>query len=390
MKILTLSDLQLSGGASVACNRISAAVRSCGANIFSSSSDGIHSKTHQTLFLGRKFELLNRLFGSALPFTFVEELRDKELHKQLSKILRAVKPDIINAHNLHSAGWPISLIKRCLYFAPVVWTLHDCWSFLGAYYPTHSAPQSPKLKYEINRFWESLKRNPPKHPLSASTPSTWMKNEAQDSQWADHKVEVIHNPVPDSFFVSRDRIACKRALGLNETKATILCIAGNLKEERKGGQILSEILADDLSQKIEIVLIGNGYSATSNSENVKFLGFVRDEITLQIAYSAADILLHPAPIDNLPNTVAESMSCGTPVLAFDTGGLPEMVVPEQSGWLVSSINSEEMIHSLKNILEATSQINLRNSTREIASNLFKSSRIGEKYYSLFSRCLANQ
>jgi hypothetical protein len=49
-----------------------------------------------------------------------------------------------------------------------------------------------------------------------------------------------------------------------------------------------------------------------------------------------------------------------------------------------------MIHSLKNILEATSKINLRNSTREIASNLFKSSCVGEKYYSLFSRCLANQ
>lgn len=386
MKIFTLSDLQLSGGAAVACNRISTAVQSCGANVFSSSSDGVNTETHQSLFLGRKFELLIRLFGSTLPFTFLEELQAKELHKQLSIILRAAKPDLINTHNLHSAGWPISLIKCCLNFAPVVWTLHDCWSFLGSFYPTHSPPPSVKLKGEIIRFWNSIKSNPPKHKLYAATPSLWMKNEALGSHWAHYKVEAIHNPVPDSFFTTRDRSACKKALSLNETKTSILCIAGNLEEERKGGPILRDILAEDWGQDVEFILIGNGYTAAHNSGYVKYLGFVRDEITLQIAYSAADILLHPAPIDNLPNTVAESMSCGTPVLAFGKGGLPEMVEPERSGWLVQNCDGKEIISKLKSILDSKSYFDLQKTSKSTAYAKFNSSKVGKTYQNLFNSC----
>jgi glycosyltransferase involved in cell wall biosynthesis len=381
--------MQSTGGASIACNRISDALRSNDHHVLSISSDGINSDSNYLLFLGKKFEIISRLFGTALPHQLIDHFQVKELHRQLSILLNRIKPDLINVHNLHSAGWPISLVRTCLHFAPVVWTLHDCWSFLGSYYPIYSAAQSPKLKCEINKFWESVRRNSPKHSLCAATPSVWMKNEAKTSHWADYNVEAIHNPVPDSFFATRDRKACKRALSLNESKTTILCIAGNLDEERKGGPILSDILAENWGQEVEFLLIGNGYSATSNSENVKCIGFLKDEITLQIAYAAADILLHPAPIDNLPNTVAESMSCGTPVLAFDTGGLPEMITHEKSGWLEPSLNSSEMIHSLKNILKTGSHTNLRNSTREIALNLFQSTLIGEKYYDLFPACGAH-
>jgi glycosyltransferase involved in cell wall biosynthesis len=386
VKIISLSDLQNTGGASVACNRINDTIKESGAELSSISSDGVNSKDHNVLFLGKKYALLQHFFSHHLPDSLFEKLRKLELKRQLSFILSSEKPSIINVHNLHSADWPISIIKTCLHFAPVVWTLHDCWSFLGSYYPTHSAPQSPKLKYEINRFWESLKRNPLNHPLSAVTPSTWMKNEAQDSHWADQKVETIHNPVPDSFFATRDRLACKKALSINETKTTILCIAGNLDEERKGGPILRDILAEEWGQDVEFILIGKGYTPAQNSRHVKCLGFVRDELTLQIAYYAADILLHPAPIDNLPNTVAESMSCGTPVLAFDTGGLTEMVITQQSGWRVPPGDHTGMISTLRDVLDTKSYSDLRKSSRSTASEKFLSSKVGKKYQDLFISC----
>ena len=301
LNILTLSDKRNIGGASIASNRIQNVLRTNKGKISTISSDGLIDEDHRVLFLGKKFELLSELFSNLLPSTFIEQLRSKELQKQLRLLLQHIKPDLINVHNLHSAGWPISLIQSCLTFAPVVWTLHDCWSFLGSFYPTHSPSPTLKLKAEIDRFWNSLKTNPPKHKLYAATPSLWMKNEALRLHWADYKVEQIYNPVPDSFFATRDRLACKRALGLNETKTTILCVAGNLEEERKGGPILRDILTEEWGQDVEFILIGNGYTPAHNSRHVKCLGFVRDDLTLQIAYSAADILLHPAPIDNLPN-----------------------------------------------------------------------------------------
>ena len=103
---------------------------------------------------------------------------------------------------------------------------------------------------------------------------------------------------------------------------------------------------------------------------------------MQIAYNAADLVLHPAPIDNLPNTVAEAMSAGTPILSFQTGGLPEMVVPGKSGWLVPKINAQLMTQELRSIIKTKSYKNLRNSTKEHAEKLFDPKEIGKKYIEL--------
>ena len=386
--MLTLSDLQNTGGASVACNRIANALSNCGVTVSSTSSDGFESSSHKPLLLGRKYQVLSTLFSSKLPNFILENLRFKELQKQLRSLLRAKRPDVINAHNLHSAGWPVSLIRTCLDYAPVVWTLHDCWSFLGSFYPTHSPTPSAKLKDEIDRFWNSLRVNPPKYKICGITPSAWMKKHANDYQWKDYQVEVIHNPMPDSFFISKDRTACKRALNLKEGKTTILCIAGNLDEVRKGGLILNDILREQFDDKVEFLLIGRVNSSIISSDNVKCLGFINDEITTQIAYYAADILLHLAPIDNLPNTVAESISCGTPVLAFDTGGISEMVVPEKSGWLVKPICSKLLKTKLKSILENPNKIErLRIGTKAKARIILDSKYIGAQYYHILRSLL---
>ena len=386
MKLLTLLDLQNTGGASVACNRIANALRNCGVSVSSTSSDGIDSFSHRPLFLGKKHQVLSTLLSSKLPNFILENLRVKELQKRLRSLLRAIQPDIINAHNMHSAGWPISLIRTCLDYAPVVWTLHDCWSFLGSFYPTHSPAPSHKLKDEIDRFWKSLRVNPPKHKLCATTPSSWMKNQAEMSYWKRYQVDCINNPIPDSYFSPKHRLACKRALELKEKKTTILCIAGNLKEERKGGMILNSILSGEWGRDAEFLLIGNGDPHHTYSENVKSLGFINDEISLQIAYCAADLVLHPAPVDNLPNTVAESLSCGTPALAFDTGGLPEMVVPQKSGWLIAPGDHVGMLSTLKGILETKSYSGLRSTSQSIACEKFQSSRIGKEYQDLCISC----
>ena len=388
MKILTFSDLQYFGGASVACNRIANALSNCGVTVYSTSSDGFESSSHKPLFLGKKYQILSTLLSSKLPNFILKNLRVKELQKQLISLLRGNQPDIINAHNLHSAGWPISLIRTCLDYAPVVWTLHDCWSFLGSFYHTHSPAPSAKLKEEIDSFWNSLMGNPAKYKLCATTPSSWMKNQAGASYWKQYQIDCIHNPIPDSYFSPKDRLACKRALNLKEEKTTILCIAGNLNEERKGGINLNSILSQKWGSDAEFLLIGNGDSHHTYAENVKSLGFINDEISLQIAYHAADLLLHTAPVDNLPNTVAESLSCGTPVLAFDTGGLSEMVIPQMSGWLVPPGDQAGMISTLRSVLDTKSYSALHSSCRSTASEKFQSSKIGKEYQDLFISCTA--
>lgn len=385
MKICNLSDVSKSGGASVAANRVAQALVKMDQSVSRISSDGSdHSDVDEhVLALGRKYLLLSQFLKFSHNSYLSDFFRFKELSRQFDGILRRIKPDAINIHNLHSASWPIGLVKTALKHAPVSWTLHDCWSFSGRYYPTHSPPPSDRITRTIDRFWNSLRVNPPKHKLCATTPSTWMKNQAEASYWKQYQVDCINNPIPDSYFSPKDRLACKRALELKEEKTIILCIAGNLKEERKGGIILNSILSEEWGSDAEFLLIGNGDPHHTYSENVKSLGFIKDEISLQMAYHAADLVLHPAPVDNLPNTVAESLSCGTPVLAFDTGGLPEMVIPQKSGWLVPTSDHSAIISTLRDVLDTKSYSDLRNSSRNTAYEKFQQSKIGKEYKDLF-------
>lgn len=357
-----------------------------GAEVFQLSSNGTNTKNQRALFYGKKFSALHDLLSSLVSASKAKSLRNKNLNLQFRKFLQQEKFDAINIHNLHSAGWPISLVSTALQFAPVVWTLHDCWSFLGSFYPTYCPAPCDSQELQLKSFWRSIKYSPPQHPLTAVTPSDWMNKEASSSHWKGYEVLTIHNPVPKSFFELLDRQSCKKALGLSLEKPIVLSIAGNLTEERKGGTILLEILESEVKDQCQLLLIGEGNQF--NDPKIKSLGYVQDEITLRIAYHAADVLLHPAQVDNLPNTVAESMSCGTPVLAFNTGGLPEMVIPDKSGWLVEEMNSNAMIKKLKSVAQSKQAYELRQSTKETARKLFNEDKVADDYFNAFKLALS--
>ena len=229
---------------------------------------------------------------------------------------------------------------------------------------------------DLKNFWRQNRSH-----LYAVTPSHWLKGQATKFSWDKTKITTIKNPIPDTFFENKNRSACKEALGIKDDLPAVICIAGNLEEERKGGLFLKQILNTSIVEKVQFLLIGSGFNDCH--DNIISLGFIKDELTLKIAYHAADLLLHPAPIDNLPNTVAESISCGTPVLAFETGGIPEMVVEDVSGWLVKSIDTDSMIKKLKTIIESSLYINIRNSCQQFAEDHFNYNEIGSLYIKLF-------
>ena len=101
---------------------------------------------------------------------------------------------------------------------------------------------------------------------------------------------------------------------------------------------------------------------------------------MAILYSAADLLLHTAPIDNLPNTVAESLRCGTPVAAFRTGGIPEMIVENKTGWLVDEHNDDHMLALLADTPPLQSSVN---DIQGFSEELFSEERAVTSYISLF-------
>ena len=153
--------------------------------------------------------------------------------------------------------------------------------------------------------------------------------------------------------------------------------------------MIEKIIQAVPTNEAEFLLVGDGCPNFSKTSNIRQLGCIKDEITIQLAHNAADLLVHPAPIDNLPNTVAESMSCGTPVLAFKTGGVPEMVADGISGWLVDKVCEDLLIQNLLSILKLRKYKDIRYSVQQHARKLFDSKLVANQYLKILGCSFLN-
>ena len=207
---------------------------------------------------------------------------------------------------------------------------------------------------------------------------------AQESYWGNYKSCQIPYPIFDEYNSNSEPEACKKSIGLDPGKITVLMVAGNLNEERKGGPILKDILKDKRHSHLQFLLIGELDSDKNMPPNVKSMGFVEDDELKRIAYTCADITLHPAPIDNLPNTVIESLACGTPVIAFSSGGLKDMVIPHKTGWLVKEKGASSFGDELQRITKNRSFESIKIRLLEERKGLFSPVQVAENYIEHFN------
>lgn len=352
MKVCVISDFAKTGGAATAADRIARSFFENGCEVHRISSDGCMTSpfNEYVLDVSRKFKLFSMLSSNSMISSFLPRLRKKDLHAQLDKKLSAIKPDWINLHNFHGADWPMELAELSLSHSPTSWTLHDCSTFLGSYYPSHCHKPYPKKAKELEQFWTRLHKSKLSKFFSFIAPSKWMEQSAKQSYWNKFNSSVVPYPIFKEYSPHIAPQACKQALGIDPSKTVILSSAGNLNEPRKGGQILKEIIFDKKFKESQFILMGEFKTENKLPKNVHTLGFIKDDELKRIAYCAADLTLHPAPIDNLPNSVIESIACNTPVLGFNTGGLPDMVITNKTGWLVDKISFDALSQKLKEII----------------------------------------
>ncbi|MFY9558447.1 MAG: glycosyltransferase, partial [Blastocatellia bacterium] len=352
--------------------------------------------------------LTQRVIRRVLTTHHRRALGERMVHNELSSILADLSPDVVNVHNLHKASdqsWSAELVTTCAKHAPTVWTLHDMWSFTGrcAYSyeckkyltgcdsgcptPEEHPPLAPE---RIAEAWNNRRRQLRERPtLVAVAPSLWLAREAKEGLWGDHRVHVIPYGVPLDVHVPVDRHVARRSLGLDTSGPVILMAAEFLEDRRKGGHLLAQAMPRLSRRPITIITFGNGrLSLRVGDVHLRELGFVEDEQTKVLAYSAADVFVHPAPVDNLPNVVMESIACGTPVVAFAIGGLPDLVRPGITGWLCNAVSSEDLAVTLECALdEISSGADLRESCRMVAETEYCSSLQAKRYLDLFHALL---
>jgi glycosyltransferase involved in cell wall biosynthesis len=272
--------------------------------------------------------------------------------------------DVINLHWVTRFQSPITVQRLLRVGAPVVWTLHDMWAFTGG---CHYSSGCDGFERDC-RPCPQLREDP--HGLPAAVladklavvdprpivvaPSRWLAAAARRSRlFRDARIEVIPYSLETEIFAPAPRAEAKQRLGLGPDTATLLASADNGKERRKGFRVLAEALrlcsADpwfrEQASRRALALLWFG-SAPDELDALPMpvlpLGRITADEILRQVYSAADLYVLPSLEDNLPNTMLEAMSCGTPVIAFDVGGVPDVLEDRVTGRVVPPANAPRL------------------------------------------------
>ena len=156
-------------------------------------------------------------------------------------------------------------------------------------------------------------------------------------------MHVIPNGVDTNDFAPRDRSFAREILGLPPEAPVLLHVGGSAAQTHKGFSILREALRG-VTDVNGLVFASVGPDIPDIGLPVRHLrlGAIDKDRWLSLAYSAADFSVVPSIQDNFPNTVLESLACGTPVVAFDTGGVPDMVRPGVTGFLAPTGSADAL------------------------------------------------
>lgn len=284
--------------------------------------------------------------------------------KQLVKKLEEIKPDLVHLHNIHGhyVNYPIlfDYLKRT--GVPVVWTLHDCWSFTGhcvyfdaigcekwrsgCYqcplkkgYPT-SLFDGSKGNYERKKkVFDSLEN------LTLIPVSEWLSGLLGESYMSKYPRKVIHNGIDLSVFTSHEEIPeSLRERQISPNVKIVLGVADGF-DKRKGLYDFVE-LAKRLGPSYQIVLVGvtDGYEAPG----IITLGRTKSQAELVAFYSIASVFVNPTYEDNFPTTNLEALACGSPVITYRTGGSPESI-DEKTGEVIEKGDVAALANAIINV-----------------------------------------
>lgn len=277
---------------------------------------------------------LGKWFGLNGFFSFFATLR-------LLLFLKKNKVQLIHLHNIHKFCFNFPILFRFIkkHHIPVIWTLHDCWSFTGrcpyfdlmkcdkwkkgchnCLYPKVFYPQAckdtTKMMWNFKRKWFTGIQN-----CIIVTPSLWLAGLVKQSYLKDYPVKVINNGIDLSVFKPTES-DFREKHGLVGKKVVLGVAFG--WEKRKGLDVFIE-LAKRFPDDYRIVLIGTDDDVDKQLlANIISIHRTQNQKELAEIYTAADVFANPTREENYPTVNMESIACGTPVVTFRTGGSPEI------------------------------------------------------------------
>lgn len=405
MNILLLTTYP-HGGAGIACRRLQTALQASGHDAPLLSTDQLREKWP---FYAERLTFLPYERDKSVRFSFSLANFGHDI-RQHPLVMQA---DVLHLHWINQGFLSLQNIRQLADLGkPIVWTLHDMWAFTGGCHYSGactkfqvSCGQCPFLRRPgpedlSHRIWSRKKALYPPD-MHIVTCSAWLENEVRKSSLLQkHSIRTIPNPIDTSIFcpaTETDISGFYRAHGIARESLKLLFVAMNVREKRKGFHYLAEAL-NRLRQlqpdrSVELMVLGkfDPEMLRALPYPVHALGMVHDPKHLALIYSAADVFVIPSLEDNLPNTVMESLSCSTPVVGFQTGGIPEMVGHMQEGYLAPQRDPEALAQGILWVAnEPSRHQTLRHAARQKVGRLYANSVVAAQYVELYHQVLKSR
>lgn len=325
---------------------------------------------------------------------YMSDLRSTDIGHALQKI----DYDILHLHWVNLRFLPLEQLPKD---KPIVWTLHDSWPFCGVCHVlldckgyTKECGSCPMLGSAdpndlSHKVWKAKKKVFDSLDLHIVAPSRWMAENAQNSSLFEGRdIRVIPNCIDTGLFSPGDRFSACERLGLDPDRKHILFGAMSATSDpNKGLHYLVDALSRlgrEQKEGIVLVILGvkEDLSDLVTGIPTRCLGILRDEKDMVAAYRAADLTVVPSLSENLSCTIMESLSCGTPAVAFDIGGNGDMIEHKVNGYLAREKDSQDLAEGIAWTL-SKDKSTLSATARRTIHERYTPQVVGQQYKSLY-------
>lgn len=410
MRVLHLIGGKLTGGAAKGAYWLHQGLLKLGVDsrILTNSTETYNDLTVESIAQTIKQKIIKRIKTelSVIPITFYKKRKDMIFSTALFGYDFTKHPsykwaDIINLHWINGGFVKIGSISKVK--KAIVWTMRDMWPMTGGCHYSMNCKKyengcgycdqlGSKIKYDLSWYLLRKKKKYISKNMVLVGISNWISDCAKKSYlFNNFRVETIYNNINRNEFFPIDKNMSKKIIGIPQDKKVILAGAIGLNSFYKGfNKYLKAV--ERLHDKSKYYLLFFGRLDESFVRKLgldyKDLGYLNDNISLRLAYSAANVFIAPSIMEAFGKTLAESMACGTPVVAFCSTGPKDIVDHKKNGYLAKPYDATDLANGIEWVLEDNARLKeLGKNARTKAINEFDIIKIAEKYKDLYEDIL---
>lgn len=317
--------------------------------------------------------------------------------------------DVIHLHWVNQGFLSLHVLERIMNSGkPVVITMHDQWYFTGI---CHYSGECEKYRSQCchcpllknggigvdmaRHVYERKQAIYSGRNVTFVGCSHWIADLARQSRLTQgHTVTNVPNAINTDVFTPMDRTKARERHNLPVEGRLILFGAQRITDERKGFIYLKEACEHivkshpSLAATMSIVVLGGDADSVKESLPlpVHVVNYLSNEHDIASLYNAVDLFVTPSLQDNLPNTIVEAMSCGTPCVGFDVGGIPEMISHKQNGYVAHYRDSEDFARGIIWCTDESRHDTLRQQARTAALNTYAEPVAALRYQNIYRTC----